>query len=75
MHVVWLRIHNGQAKVGAESPVGAESWRGLESGMERNGLWRAGSSGSGGAEGESLGMRATMGPAVGCILVCTGVSG
>ena len=29
----------------------------------------------GGGEGESLDVKATMGPAVGCILVYTGVSG
>lgn len=50
-----VQLQEGRGSLGAESPVGAESWRGLESGMERNGLWRAGSSGSGGSRGRESG--------------------
>lgn len=35
--------------------MGAEGWRGLESGTARNGLWRAGSSGPGGRRGRESG--------------------
>ena len=35
--------------------MGAESWRGLESGTERNGLQKASSSGSGGRRGRESG--------------------
>lgn len=50
-----VQLQEGRGSLGAEGPVGAEGWRGLESRIERNGLWRAGSSGPGGRRGRGPG--------------------